>query len=117
MVKPYKVSDIWLVLQRHLGITFVYESTHKSITSHQNSQTTSQESSLDEEIAALPRGWMVELDQAARQLKGKQVEHLIEQIRPSHGKIASLLSHYSQAYQFDRICHWISATDKKVGKL
>lgn len=60
-------------------------------------------------IDALPEGWTTELHQAASQLKGKQVQQLIEQIRPTHPALARQLSNYSAAYQFSKICHWIES--------
>jgi len=112
MVKPYKIADIWAALSQHLNITFVYQSSEPSEIANgenHNPRASNQARSANE-IADLPATWFTELHQAASQLKGKQVKQLITQIQPEHREVAKLLSRYLEAYQFDKICSWISVT-------
>jgi len=114
MVKPYKIADIWATLSQHLDISFVYQSSDLAETPYEkNSSTRSPSEAISREaVVALPAAWLTELHQAASQLKGKQVQQLIAQIQPEHYQIAKLLHSYSEAYQFDQICRWISTIRK-----
>ena len=111
MVKPYRIADIWSVLQQKLNVEFVYETAPVETATPANP-----DQPITVETANLPQDWVVAAYRAASELKGKQVEQLIEQLtsealadpaNTDYRQVIALLSDYAQTYQFDRICDWL----------
>ena len=103
MVKPYRVADIWAQLRQRLGVEFVYEDLPADKGENESTQTlaTAQQKEL-------PAEWMRSLYEVASELKGKQVQQLIETISTEHPEIAAELTGLAEDYQFDKICDWLS---------
>jgi len=104
MVKPYQVVDIWAQLRQRLGVEFLYEDMPIA-----TAESDVAGGLMSMQANELSEAWLRSLRQAASELKGKQVQQLIESLPSEHAEIARQLSRFAEAYQFNKICEWINS--------
>ncbi|MEL7358380.1 MAG: ATP-binding protein [Cyanobacteria bacterium J06560_6] len=64
---------------------------------------TTVESELLMQLCSMPPEWLDELHKAAKQIKGKQVLHLIDQLPSTQAKLAQRLRYWAENYRFEKI--------------
>lgn len=95
--KPYRDTEIYEALEKHLGIRFEYEET----SSPQNSNDV-QELTRDD-LAHVPCEWRESMQRAARQGRVGEIDRLLKNIQKSEPKVANVLAGLSRDYAFKRI--------------
>ena len=77
--------------------------TDVTVTQVVEEDASTENSKLLTELRSMPTEWLDELHQAAKQIKGKQVLHLIDQLPLSQEKTAQQLRAWAEGYQFEKI--------------
>lgn len=98
--KPFRESEIFDKLEKHLGVRFVYEDRSQPPPPQ---PTDSQRMLTLRALAGLPRPWVRRLEDAAAQADPELVLGLIEEIRPEHKSLADGLEALAGGFRFDII--------------
>lgn len=99
--KPFRETDIFEMLQRHLGVHFKYAD---AINDNDEGEPTKEiEGLTSETLASLPQAWIQDLRQAVAILDVNSVTAVIEQIRPHDAALAAALARAVRQYRFDRL--------------
>jgi len=106
--KPFRETDIYDKLTKHLGVQFLSEEIEPSAQPTSAGELGEVTAVLREQLAAvisagLPDTWTSELRQAASQADGELVLDLIEQIRAQHAATADALTYLVHNYRYDII--------------
>jgi CheY-like chemotaxis protein len=99
--KPFREADIFETMHKHIGVRYVYE------------EEIQRNSSITEDgaynvltpaaLAALPREWIANLQQALPQGDLDLIATIIEQIYTQNAPIANAISSYIDNFEYDKI--------------
>jgi len=95
--KPYRKTEIFDSISKHVGVTFFTDSQQQ----HDDTETIFLPQS--EEIAELPADLRHKLRNAAMDLDVKEFESLIKEFQPEHSHIATTLLKLSKQFRYDQI--------------
>jgi len=99
--KPYKESQIFEAMEKHLGIGFVWEQDLPE--EEKPGQKENAKILTAELLSVLPPELLSALEQAAIRGDSVAVEHLIDQIRSSDAPLADALKALADDFEYDRI--------------
>jgi PAS domain S-box-containing protein len=102
--KPYRETDIFDKLEKHLGVQFVYQPSVES----DGADKDREKKVVPTDLAVLPVEWLREFFQVLRRGRSAQLINLINRISPEHTDLAETLAELVRAYRFD---HLIVATE------
>lgn len=105
--KPFRETDIFETLSKHLGVRYIYDLPVDLIASKQKNDTTPQEALNSDAISALPREWLISLEQAATCLDVEKVESLISEIYHDNPTLANELTRLATDFRYDQIITFI----------
>lgn len=95
--KPFEESIIFEMIEKHLGVRYVYEETH--LAEKQTIRYT-----LDaERLKVMSADWLEEVYQASMDLDDDSILRLIAQIPENHTTLAAALTDCVQNFRFDKI--------------
>jgi CheY-like chemotaxis protein len=99
MRKPFKEATLFAVMQKHLGVDYLYDAGAAS------QELSISDRLLDTEalLAIMPPTWIQALHQAAIDADAEQILSLLQQIPQSQGAIAQTLKHWVAEFRFDQI--------------
>jgi len=100
--KPYKESEIFDVLHKHLGVRYVYEK-HSDAPVPETSERDKLKALTPEALAALPRELLTGLKRASVLGYSDEVERLAEDIRPYNAALADALAVLAADFDYDKI--------------
>jgi CheY-like chemotaxis protein len=99
--KPFREADIFEVMHKHIGVRYVYE------------EQIQRDSSITEDgkynvltptaLAALPREWIANLQQALPQGDLDLITTIIEQISTQNAPLANAISSCIDNFEYDKI--------------
>ena len=95
--KPYRDTEIYDMLERHLGVRFEYEQPAEPAGPGGEAGVS------NGDLARLPTDWREALRRATRQGRLAEMERLVDQVRESEPEVAQALSRLIQDYAFKRI--------------
>lgn len=99
--KPFEESIIFEMIEKHLGVRYVYEETH--LAEKQTIRYT-----LDAEcLKVMSADWLEEVYQASMDLDDDSILTLIAQIPENHTTLAAALTDCVQNFRFDQIIYLI----------
>ncbi|MCB9076395.1 MAG: GAF domain-containing protein [Anaerolineaceae bacterium] len=96
--KPFRSSDIFDKMAKHLGLRYQYEAQDASENGRERRATLT-----SDDLTALPEAWLTDLHHAAMRGKDKLIFDLLDQIRPEHEGLAQALSQLVHNFRFDKI--------------
>lgn len=96
--KPFRSSDIFDKMAKHLGLRYQYEAA-ESLENGRQKRVALTSVDLD----GLPETWLADLHHAAIRGKDKLIFDLLDQIRPEHEALAQALSQLVHDFRFDKI--------------
>jgi signal transduction histidine kinase/FixJ family two-component response regulator len=105
--KPFKEKILFEVMQKHLGIGYIYES--NGDVPSQSIEISVQE--LNEALKAMPLDWLQALHRAAVDADGGEILCLIRQMPKPDGAIAQGIVHWVENFRFDKI---IDITEPRI---
>jgi signal transduction histidine kinase/CheY-like chemotaxis protein len=104
--KPFRETDIFELMHKHIGVRFVYEdSTHRDSSLIENRE---QNVLTTAALAALPGEWLANLEQAIHNVDVKLIFALIEQIRPEYDSLANALIRCIDDFEYDKVLNLIN---------
>lgn len=104
--KPFKDSDIFEFMHKHIGVRYVYEEM-TDIT-----PVLTQEVLTPEALAALPKELLTQLQKAAIMLDMEETQVLISQVRSHNESLANTLDQLTKDFQYDRLQDLIEEAGK-----
>ncbi len=99
--KPFREAEVFDLLHKHIGVRFVYEEEKQSTIDNQ--QSTIEKALTPEDLAALPKELVTELQQASEALDVVTANNIIDQIRPHNELLATALAELVKGYRFDMV--------------
>ncbi len=106
--KPFRQAQIYEILQRYLGIRYVYgDPTTRPLPTQAAQENLSQ-------IISLPSSWRSRLRRASIEGDIAAIEDLTDEIEIDHPRLAGVLKRWAQEFDYGRICSLLDLTD--VGK-
>ena len=105
--KPYRSSEIFESLTKHLGVRFLY--------AEEAGEVTAPAAPEKDAFASLPDALICELEQVLLRLDADAIAAVIERIRPHHEDLAADLASMAKAFQYGKMLRMIEAhrsTDK-----
>ncbi len=108
--KPFRESDIFEMMQKHLGVRFVYEEMGR----HRQPSTTQQLSVVDIHsiMATLPVGLTAKLAEAADVCDADGIDRIIDDIRLQSTHLGDALASLSAKFAYDEILTLVNKTNE-----
>lgn len=97
--KPFKEHEIFDLIAKHLGVSYIYKENNQSILDHSIQKITL----TSTDIADLPSDWLTQFHHAVLECNGQKLQDLIEEILPEHESIAQALADLVNDYQYDQL--------------
>jgi PAS domain S-box-containing protein len=95
--KPFRDTDIFATLHKHLGVRYIYDEPESV------PEPTQIEAPTPENVAALPADWLTALEKATIECDLELILSQIEQIRDRNDSLASALATLANEFQFNQI--------------
>ncbi|NOX35748.1 MAG: response regulator [Deltaproteobacteria bacterium] len=111
--KPYDEAELFAMLTRHIGVTFVYE---KDRTKRKPDLIFMEEVLKPGILAQLPEPLVAELKSAAVELNFNRTIACIEQIRQVNDKVADTLTVLADKFRFEKILAIINRAKNNTGR-
>jgi PAS domain S-box-containing protein len=97
--KPFRDQELFDVLERHLGVRFVYETEHPTAAA----DSVEAAPALRDALRALPARWRADLRRAVVRANFTQMLDLIADIHGQHPELADTLTELAQNFEYDRL--------------
>ncbi|MEG4106315.1 ATP-binding protein [Microcoleus sp. S13_C5] len=95
--KPFRDTEIFATLHKHLGVRYIYDEPESV------PESTQIEAPTPETLAALPADWLAALEKATIECDLELILSQIEQIRDRNDALASALAAFANQFQFNQI--------------
>jgi len=95
--KPFRDTEIFATLHKHLGVRYIYDEPESV------PESTQIEAPTPETLAALPADWLAALEKATIECDLELILIQIEQIRDRNDALASALAALANEFQFNQI--------------
>ncbi len=118
--KPFHESEVFDLMQRHLGVRFVYEEEKKLTISNpfdyaqDRLQSTIETVLTPAALTTLPAEWLDILKQGARRADFLLLSNVIEEIRVQDARLADALTQLAEDFEYDQILNLIEGTHNAV---
>ena len=99
--KPFHESEIFDLLRKYLRLRFVYEGEEQSPIA--NRQSSIKKVLTSNDLAALPKEVVTELQEAVEDLDVQAVNRSIDRIRQQNNPLAEALAELVKRYRFDAL--------------
>ena len=106
--KPFQESDLFAMLEKHLGARFVYE------TSRNEEKRPEETFDMDDSIAALPGDLLGRFETALVNTKMDDVEAIVEEIRAMDARLSKKLETMAQEFAYDEILDLIARKKRAI---
>jgi PAS domain S-box-containing protein len=100
--KPFRESDIFDTMNKHLGVRYVYEDPTDWSASNQN-EADIQDALTPSAFAALPDVLLTNLEQAATRIDMDSIDSLIAEVRTHNAALAEGLARLAADFKYDEI--------------
>ncbi|MBD0308654.1 MAG: response regulator, partial [Microcoleus sp. T1-bin1] len=95
--KPFRDTEIFATLHKHLGVRYIYDEPESV------PESTQIEAATPETLAALPADWLAALEKATIECDLELILIQIEQIRDRNDALASALAALANEFEFNQI--------------
>jgi PAS domain S-box-containing protein len=99
--KPFRETEIFAKLEKHLGVQFVYQPSAGSAAEADKGREKDAVTPAD--LAVLPVEWLQKFFRALRRGGAEELLNLIDGIRPEHPDLARALADLVHTYRFDKL--------------
>jgi PAS domain S-box-containing protein len=97
--KPFRETEIFGKLEKHLGVQFVYQSSVESAAADKDRE----KEVTPADLAVLSAEWLTEFFQMVRRGRSAQLIDLIDRIPSEHAGLAGNLAELVHTHQFDKL--------------
>ncbi|GAB1543189.1 hypothetical protein NUACC21_58630 [Scytonema sp. NUACC21] len=106
--KPFREQIIFEKLAEHLGVRYLYAEEQESTqVQEQRNGELQQSVKLSDLGNIMPAEWMVQLHQAAIEVDGNRIAHLIAEIPETYSETAEVLMDLLRHFCFDEILNLV----------
>lgn len=109
--KPFKEFEIFELMRRHLGISYVYESIKEESSEHSRQRPAE---IIPEMISGIPDLLLKKLKEAAVNLDVERIERIIEEIRLIHSEFADWLKGMNDDFEYNKIIQMVEDIERKA---
>jgi len=99
--KPFRETEIFDMLEKHLGVQFVYQPPVRSAVDVENIMDTVALTPAD--LSILSADWLNEFYRVLKKGRSAELFKLIDQIRPEHGELGGTLAGLVRIHRFDKL--------------
>jgi len=99
--KPFRETEIFDMLEKHLGVQFIYQPSVGSAVDVENTRDTVALTPSD--LSILSADWLNKFYRVLRKGRSAELLKLIDQIRPEHGELAGTLAGLVRIHRFDKL--------------
>ena len=104
--KPIQEDIIFDKIAEHLGVVYTYVESEAE-DSQSNQESSDRQQSINQDLNALERDWLLELDFATRAADEDTIFQLLTQIEDAHPAIASVIRDLANNFHLDQIINII----------
>ncbi|MBF0287576.1 MAG: response regulator [SAR324 cluster bacterium] len=101
--KPFKESEIFGKIQKHLGLQYIYENSSKE----ENTESMNDTDEVLKNIEDLSTEWKMEMKQAIEHLNPKQIHALMGQLREQDEILADAIWQRMDRFEYETILVWL----------
>ena len=101
--KPFRQEELLQLLQKHLGLRFVYEEDEQTTQREVAQQAEEITLPAPEVLTALPAAWLSQLKQGVEEVDVQLLLSVIEQIREHDAAIADALAQLVENFEYDEL--------------
>jgi CheY-like chemotaxis protein/anti-sigma regulatory factor (Ser/Thr protein kinase) len=99
--KPYRETEIFAKLEKHLGVQFIYRPPVESVS--EADKGLEKDALTPADLAVLPMEWLQKFSQTLRRGGSEELLNLIDRIRSEHTDLARALAELVHIYRFDKL--------------
>jgi two-component system, sensor histidine kinase and response regulator len=99
--KPFREAEIFAMLEKHLGVQFIYQTPEGS--AGEGNALRAPSAITAAALSHLPADWLKEFSLALKKGRSAPLFNLIDQIRPDHADLAQVLAEWVQIFRFDTL--------------
>jgi hypothetical protein len=99
--KPYRETEIFDMLEKHLGVQFIYKASEKSAT--EADKGLGKDALTPADLAVLPVEWLREFFQMLRRGRSAECLDLIARIPHEHAHLAGTLAELTRFHRLDKL--------------
>ncbi len=104
--KPFREADIFETIEKHLGLSYIYDApTNSSLEQSHNANTLTASA-----LATIPLELLTHLKQAATRIDMDTIDRLIDEIRCHHTLLADRLALLAADFKYDEILAFLQQT-------
>ncbi|MCP4750722.1 MAG: PAS domain-containing protein [Proteobacteria bacterium] len=105
IAKPFKESDVFDLMQKHLGLEYVYEeNARKKVVEIEDLK---QNGSVPERMRPLPSEWKTKLKQAIEHVNLDRVHGLIKQLHDQDASLANAIQNKIDRFEYEQVLEWL----------
>ncbi|GAK61012.1 multi-sensor hybrid histidine kinase [Candidatus Vecturithrix granuli] len=97
--KPFREADIFALLEKHLGVRYVYEQDNTAAQADIHEQTRLTAANL----ASLPSKWLADFEQAVVRINTDMIDNLLHTIQTQDAMLATELKHLVDNFEYQPI--------------
>ncbi|MBF0287573.1 MAG: response regulator [SAR324 cluster bacterium] len=101
IAKPFKENEIFEMMQKHLGLQYIYEENHQQKLAE--TKKNGENINIQEEMRKLPRQWKTEMKQAIEHLNPKQIHVLMGQLREQNEILVDAIWQRMDRFEYETI--------------
>ena len=109
ITKPFRKTDIFDILHKHLGVQYLYSDSTESIDSgDRHNRSDAQSNAVLAYLPKLPAEWMDNMKQAIRSADFDLIARKIEEIRDAYPELAAILQGHLDNFDYQKILNLIA---------
>lgn len=101
MRKPFREEILWEKIEKHLGVSYIYDNNYQEI--NNLSRDISIDQKISNQIKQMPSEWIKNLQQAAQECSDEEILNLIAQIPPEKTELIHSLQRLNHDFLFEQI--------------
>ena len=111
--KPFRKTDIFDTLNKHLGVKYVYSNSTDFISrGDRNNLSASHSNAALAYLPKLPAEWINNIKQVIRSVDFDLISRTIEEIRDAHPEFAEILQGHLDNFDYQKIFNLIAETEE-----
>jgi CheY-like chemotaxis protein len=107
--KPYRETEIFDMLEKYLGVQFIYKPSAESAT--EIGKGLEKDGVMPADLSHLAAGWLEAFSRSLRRGRSAELLDMIDRIPPEHADLARTLAELVRIHRFDRL---IAATERAL---
>lgn len=112
--KPYRNSDIFELIHKHLGVMFIYETQNVDVDASLSRGRVKDRFQIQSDLAAQPAKWRAEILRALILAEPETINALINQVDETYDLLIYFLRNSVDEYSYDDVLSLLEAIEKET---